>query len=296
MKTFFTAASALFVTAAVASAAPSLMFDFGPNAITAGSQTVSPAHAVGTIPLADTTWNTVTTTAQQTSLKYADNTDATGVTLTTGQEATGGNGIVNFSTAIGSVGLVGNGGGTAGAQKLVGTGSIYGQDSPTAITTAARDGFIGGGTATGTGAAIGIRIDGLAVGEYVVYVTARNTNSNNPSGIAPMNIYTSVGASAGTFTFSSLTPVQQANTNYTTANYAGEYNTFTAGESYVAVSFSISAGQSLFLAVDGANNAVERRGFVNSIQIVAVPEPSTYAAGIFGLLALAAVVRRRQRA
>lgn len=267
-----------------------LMLDFGNPAsnsvVAAPYLTLSPGHAPGGIPAGQTSWNTITTSANRTDLVYGDGSAAGGVTLDLGQESTGGNGTIDFGTAVGNLALAGSGGAVPGQQSLLGTGSIYGDNSSS--TAAGRDGFFGGGTATGTGAAIGLRLDGLAAGDYVAYVMARNTNSNAAS--LPMNVYSSIGASSGSFTFSSLTAEVQSNAGYASAGYAGQYTTFTEGENFLAINFTIEEGESFFLAVDGGNDAVERRGFLNMVEIVSVPEPSVALLGAAGFLFL---LRRR---
>jgi PEP-CTERM putative exosortase interaction domain len=298
MKKLLTLPAVLALSAAFASA-QTLMLDFGPNAITAGAETTSPGHAVGTIPLADTAWNHITTSAPVSTLKFANGTNATGVSLTMGQEATGGSNIINYSTAITNLALQGNTSAATGKQNLRGPGSIYGDiqnaSAENAVNTAGRDGFFGGGASTSDGAAIGLRIDGLAVGNYVVYVMARNTNVTS-SAANSMNIYSFVGAFSGTFDFNSLDPVTEVNTNYASAGYAGQYTVFTAGENYVAINVSIGEGQSLFLAIDGAILDIERRGFLNMVQVVAVPEPAELSMLVAAGLGLLVLVRRRKMA
>jgi hypothetical protein len=266
--------------------AVNLLLDFGNPAansvVAAPYLTLSPGHNSGWIPGTQTAWNTVTTSANRTDLVYGDGSAATGITMDLGQETTGGNGTIDFGTNIASLTLAGSGGAVAGQQSLLGTGSIYGDN--TSSTAAGRDGFFGGGTATGTGTAIGLRLDGLAAGEYIAYVMARNTNSNAAS--YPMNLYSSVGGTSTSFSFSALTAEVQSNPSYASAGYSGQYNSFVEGENFQAISFTIAAGESFFLAVDGGNDAVDRRGFLNALQIVSVPEPSVALLGSLGLLFL----------
>ncbi len=62
---------------------------------------------------------------------------------------------------------------------------------------------------------------------------------------------------------------------------------------YNAATVTISAGQSIFLAVDGPSAGSEKRGFLNSLEIVqAVPEPSMFSLAAGGLV-LAFQGRRR---
>lgn len=267
--------------------AESLLLDFGQTNVAAPYLTTDPGHALSAISGSDTTWNAIKTSSPNSSLLYGNGSSASGVTLTLGQEATAGNNIINYGTAISSLNLAGSGGGTAGQKNLLTPGSIYGDDNSS--TAVGRDAFFGGGT-SGAGDAIGLRLDGLAAGDYLIYVMARNANSDVTS--LPMNIYSAVGLSAGTFDFSSLTASTEANTGYPSATYAGQYSTFQDGENYVGLNVTIGDGDSLFLAVDGAGGT-ETRGFLNMVEITPVPEPSTLALSGMGVTALLLTFRKR---
>ncbi len=284
MKTLPILAGAGLLLCAPPTLGVNLMLDFGnpaSNSVVAEPYlTLSPGHASGAIGASQTSWNTINSSATRSDLVYADGSAAGGVILTLGQEAAGGNGVIDFGTAIGNLALAGTGGAVPGQKNLLGTGSIYGDN--TSSTAAGRDGFFGGGGATSNGAAIGLRLDGLAAGEYVAYVMARNTNSNAAS--LPMNVYSAVGASSGSFGFSSLSAGVLENPAYATAGYADQYNSFVPGDNFLAIGFTVADDEAFFLAVDGGNDAVERRGFLNSVQIAAVPEPSAALLGSLGLL------------
>jgi|SRR5690242_2110754 len=286
-----TAACLLFLAMGLNCAtAQSLLLDFGQTNVAAPYLTTDPGHALSTVSGSDTTWNAIKTSSATSSLLYGNGSSASGITLTMGQEATARNNVISYGTAIANLNLAGSGGGVAGQQNLLVAGSIYGND--TSSTAVGRDGFFGGGTGN-AGSAVGLRIDGLAAGNYLIYVMARNVNSDAAS--IPMNIYSLAGASAGTFDFSSLTASGEANTGYTTAAYTDQYTTFQAGENYVGLNVTIGSGDSLFLAVDGAS-AGETRGFLNMVEIAAAPapEPSTWALFGMGILALVLVFKKRQ--
>lgn len=272
--------------------AANLMLDFGPTAVADPYLTLSPGHRTGVIADGQRSWNTISsaTPPGPNSLFYADGTVATGVVLGLGQESTGGSNIISFSTAISRTDLAGTGGGTSGQKNLTGAGSIYGDDTTAANTAVGRDGFLGGGVATSTGAAIGMSLSGLAAGQYQVLVMSRNTNSNLAS--APTKIYTGVGAASGNFDFNALTATIQSNVGYA-SSVENPYSTFINGENYVAINFTIAEGQTFFLAADGGNDAAERRGFLNMVQIVAVPEPGACIL-LSGSLLLFGCRRRRQ--
>lgn len=252
--------------------------------------TLSPGHDAGTLSLSETTWNNFSSTGASSSLSYSDGTSASGVSLIFGTESVTGSGTIDLGTVTGinTTSLYGTGGAVAGQQSLVGnSGSIYGSGNNSGNSAAARAGWFGGGTSA-VGNAVGMRVDGLVAGDYRIYVMARNTNSNATTA-APMNLYATTGASAASFTFSSLTADVLANTTYPNSNPTA-YNTFVDGTNYVAIDLTLLTGQSLFLASDGGS-AAETRGFLNMVQIVSVPEP---AAALLGALGTLTLLRRRR--
>jgi hypothetical protein len=254
--------------------------------VTATYATLSPAHDAGTIPLGETSWNNFSSTAPSSSLTYSDGAAASGVTVTFGNESAASSGIISYATVSGinTSALYGTGGASPGNLSLVSNaGSIYGSGNNSSNSAAGRAGWLGGAVNT----AIGMRVDGLAAGDYVVYVMSRNTNSNAAS--VPQFLYATAGASSTSFTFSSLTAMTQANTGFANTNPTA-YNGFAEGENFVAINLTLAAGDSLFLAADGAATG-ETRGFFNMVQIAAVPEPSMVLLGSFGLLSL---LRRRR--
>jgi len=178
---------------------------------------------------------------------------------------------------------IGQGSGTAGttdftapsiATNLTGTSAAaLGTDYN---GTAAQDGiFKSGATGGSTTSSVGVRVDGLAAGTYTVYGVLRNTNATNNT--SPEALYTAAAAPATTFAFSALTPANVANSE------ASGNNTWIAGDQYATSTVSLTAGQSLFVIANGAAGSAETRGMLDSVQIVAVPEPGT------GLLALAGI-------
>lgn len=249
----------------------------------------SPGHDSGAVPASETDWNNLSSAGPGSSLIYSDGTAASGVTLTFGIETTP-LGTIDLGTVTGinTSALYGSGGGTSGKQSLVGdAGSIFGNGNNNNNSAAGRAGWFGGGTA-GVGNAIGLRVDGLAPGEYRIFVMARNTNSNAAS--APMDIYASTGTFSTTFDFTSLTSYEQANPVYPNTNPTA-FNSFDQDNNFVSIDLTVAAGQSLFLASDGGA-AGETRGFLNMVQIVPVPEPSS---GLLGLIGLGCLLRRRRR-
>jgi hypothetical protein len=268
--------SLLGLSAAPAFAA-GVMLDFGPSSIDAAYLTSSPGHATSAIPAGETSWNGISTSADRSDLVYSDGASASGVTLNLGQEATAGNGIVSYTTAITKLALTGS---TGSLLSPTIAGSVYGALG--GISGPGRDGIFGSGSA-GAGSAIGLRVDGLTVGSYQVLVMGRNTNTF--AGGLSMNMFSSAGASSETFDFSSLTgdgianPVSQAS-----------LSAFIDGTNYASMDVSVAAGESLFIAIDGS--ATETRSFLNMVQIVSVPEPASTTLGALGFLVCA--LRRRR--
>jgi len=293
MKTLSITILSLALWTSQSASAASLMINFrstSTNTAAAGNVglpylTLSPAHARGSIPSSETTWNNFNSAASTTTLSLSDGSAATGLTLTFGSEATSGSRIINFTTTanINLGALYGSGGGTNGNQPLTGNlESIYGNGNNNTNTAAARAGWLGAGSATGN-SAIGLRVDGLAAGEYLIYVMATNTNSNFVA--APTGLFATAGDTSSTFDFNQLTGTIQTNPRYTNADTT-VYNNFIDGENYVAMNVTLAAGESLFLASAGASTA-DTRGFLNSVQIVPIPEPSVAVLSGLGLLALA---------
>ncbi|HLL88416.1 MAG TPA: PEP-CTERM sorting domain-containing protein [Tepidisphaeraceae bacterium] len=259
--------------------AAALLLDFGPTAVTNTSPdfdaTVSPGQQDGGIT-GGSTWNQVQLTDIGSGLVFNNGTATTGVSVNLGKNTD--------SAATTTVDLL--------TQPT--SNSALGTTNNTNIysgTRVAKDGIFGT-----SGGALGLRVDGLAAGDYAVYLTGRNTNSGTygPTASA-MDFFVSTGAAVDTFNYSSWTKATASNPNTGTGvlagNAVGNPTSFTEGSEYVKFVVSLSQGQSLFLASDGAAVSGETRGFLNSIEITAVPEPGAFM--LMGLGALGALRRRR---
>lgn len=281
-------AACLMASTGLAPAA-SILLDFGPTTVADGFTILSPGHALGTVSsTTETTWNKITTSAQVSSLDWGNGDDATGIILTMGQGLKSGT-TINYSTGTTFASSIpGNGGSVTTNEKLTtnkGT-SIYG--AATGSSSVGLDALFTADNDT----AIGFRLDGLVAGSYVVYVMARNSNTNSLTG-AGMNVYASAGASgASSFNYSTVAAQAQANTGYTTGSYVNQFGSFIANQNYVSIPITVGEDQSIFVGVEGQGTGGAGRGFINMIQIVQVPEPSVSLLGAVGVLAL--FRRRRQ--
>lgn len=257
--------------------AASLLLDFGPTTVSSDALTNSPGHATGAVSASETTWNKVTGADVGSGLLYGNGSGASGVSLNLGLETTIGNNILDFAAANDFKDLTG----TRAAQLGLDYSNAAGTNA-----AAAKDGLFRNGTSNGSqSAAIGLRIDGLAVGMYTIYLVGRNTNATAAAGTV---FYASVGATANTFNFSSLAGAVLSNA-FTESNDA-----WIAGNQYNTRTVTITeAGQSMYIAVEGYS--VDYRGFMNSVEIVSVPEPSVgvLLAGSAGALVIAGTRRRR---
>jgi len=284
----------LLATACTASAA-NLMINLrtpdGSNANAGGDVagadlTLSPAHAAGAIPGSETTWNNFSATAPSSSLSYADGSAASGVTVTFGSESGSLVDTLDYTTTatINTTALRGSGGGTPGTTTLLAdAGSVYGDGDGPSNTAAGRAGWFG--NASGANDGMGLRVDGLTAGDYTVYLMGRNTNSSSAT---PMNLFVASASLSTLFDYSVLTPVLEGNLQVPDTEPTG-HNTFRAGDNFVAVHVTVGDGESLYIATDGAGSEV--RGFLNMVQISAVPEPSVALLALGGGLLL---LRRRR--
>lgn len=264
-----TAIAGFFLIHSVSSlSAQTLLIDFGPTAATGDDRLVSPGHAVGAVPDSALSWNKIT--ADSSNL-ISSTGASTGVSINIGRESTAGGGTIDFDLNFGSI---------AGAGAA--TGALY------SGTKVARDGIYN----SSAGSALGVRIDGLSAGDYTLYFTARNTNTAM-IGSRAERLYLNTGASASTFDFSGLTAANYRDVSNTNS-LSSATGVFELGVSYNSISFTLLADQSVFIATDGFE-INETRGFLNSLEIVAIPEPSTYALLLGGLCVAFCAVRKSAR-
>lgn len=250
-----------------------LMLDFGPTVVTGASRVNSPYHTV-TPSFTGSNWNQVQTADIASGLVYADGAAATGVSINMGNSGTGST-IINLSnTPTGNSAL--------GSQVNVG---VY------ASPSVGMDGVFSG--STGQNVAVGLEVGGLAAGTYEIYMLSRNTNTSVANSL---NVYVGKAAASGNFDFSS--GFSTINLSYI-ATSSGVGNAQTAAwigtgvnTNYAKFTITLAAGDVLQLASAGGTS--ETRGFLNSVQIVTVPEPSAMVLlGAVGSFFAIGVRRRR---
>jgi len=243
-----------------AASAQVLMMNFGSTAVPGGQATDSPYHTE--MPsFVGGDWNEAGN-GDLASLTFADGTSATGISMEIGSSSNGP--VVDFSVN------------PASSNTLAG-GSLnqwyYDTTTMSSTTWNGGDAF--------NNLYVGIRIDGLAAGEYEVFLWGNNGNLGADN---PMAAYVGSAPSAGTFNFSSISPEQIANT--------ATADSWTDTVTYSSQTVVLGAGDSLYVAMDGVN-PTQNRGFLSGVQVATIPEPSAYAA-MLGLVGLLFCLRRRR--
>lgn len=130
-----------------------------------------------------------------------------------------------------------------------------------------------------------MKVSGLALGTYDVFIVGINTNNN--LGTSPANIGARATGDIDTLDITGIANVHVAN-DFT--------DSWTAGRNYAKITVTLTAANPVLtlFTVGGSNiDTNNNRGFLNAVMITPVPEPSTYAA-LLGLLALGFVMYRRR--
>lgn len=237
-----------------------LMLDFGPTTPVAPHDRNSPYHAADAT-FTGAKWNILQTADVASGLLYADNTAAEGV-------------AVNLGSSIDStlIDLNVNPDKSSALGSATSTG-IYNASTP------GRDGI----WKDGKGSSTGVQITGLEPGVYEVYVTARNTNSGQKATTQTIFAGSSLAGNFDYSTYSSVTLSYASQSSHTSA--------WTEGGNYAKLIVTVAPGYALNIAVAGTEGDSIDRGFLNSIQVVPVPEPSALA--MLGLAGLPMLRRRR---
>ena len=247
-----------------ASQAAVLMLDFGPTTASGANLVNSPYHA-SDLSFTGSNWNKIQTTDVGSGLSYADGTAATGVSLDLGS-AGASSSTISLTTAPSNSGALGS---------LSNTGVYAG-------TSVGTDGIWNGSSASGQ-RYVGFQLGGLSAGTYDVYVASRNTSASVAYG---QTVYLGASSSAGNFDATTLSLSQSV--SYTGAS--DDISAWADNGNYLKFTITLGASQYLNLGVTGTGG--ELRGFLNSVQIVAVPEPG--ALTLLGLAGAVCVLRRRR--
>jgi hypothetical protein len=257
-----------------------LMFDFG-TAIAAGADlSNSPLHAADS-SFTGTSWNSVntTTTGAKSGFLYADGTPASGVTLSLGRSSNTPWSTVTFA------------GGPTNVTSTSNPASLSGVFS--SATSIGRDGHYAA-NASGSGDPSPTRlmataIGGLGAGTYDVYLVGMNPNLALG---ASMGFWAVELPGTGNYDATALVGggAQATSGNSVSASWI-------EGGNYAKTTITLSSPDSYLTLFSLGMSDAEQRGFINAIQIVAIPEPAN-AAGLAGLaacLGLGMLRRRRRR-
>ncbi len=264
------ALAALGMSSSLASANV-LMLEFGYGAATTAQAENSPYHTVNP-SFTGTKWQNIKA-SDINSLFYADNTAATGVSLNVGSCV---NNTVLLLTEDGS--------------SIINSNSIAGQTNTGVYTSGSpgRDAIWRNLKTDESSSAVGVQITGLAAGTYKIYLTGRNTSAGTSTYPLTYSFYAGAGVSGSNFDFSSYASDSVTFTGAQQATTAWVVNGNTDAN-YVVLTVTIVEGEALNIAAAGGDD--NPRGFLNSIQIVAVPEPMPV--GMLGLGSLALLIRKK---
>ncbi|MGE9271332.1 MAG: PEP-CTERM sorting domain-containing protein [Verrucomicrobiales bacterium] len=278
---------ACLLTLVLSTQAQVLMVNFVDNTpiFPSGSNLTNSPYHTATPSFTEDDWNYSDRTGLS-SLVWADGTAATGVTLDTGKSGNGDT-SVGFGTPPSK---------DADLGVVVNTGAYLADETNASPGTA---GMFDGNN--GDVVAVAAQFAGLAAGTYDVYITGRNTAI---AGSTTLNYtyYAGVETAAGAFNYSGYDSQSVSFTNV----YDEESETYTsiaATDSWVQIGnadanyakFTVTLADDEVLNVVSAGGGSDTRGFLNSVQIVSVPEPAAYSL-LFGFSVLACVsVRRRKR-
>ena len=250
-----------------------LMMNFRDSGGPTGSNlTNSPLHS-DVAGFSETTWNNVRLADMAAgSLLYADGSTASTVGMNLGSilDSTSGS-TIDLSTnpdRVSNLGSQTNTGIYSG--DSVGTGGIF------------------YGTSSQGERGVGLQLTGLAAGTYDLYISGRNTNSTGPAFPLDNVFYAGVSAASGNFDYSgySSSTIDFVSNTDATSSWIMAGN---ANENYAKFTVSLTDGDVLNIASVGS-----ARGFLNSVHLVAVPEPGAYAS-VFGGIALGLIVLRRRK-
>lgn len=273
-------ASVLLGLASLASAQV-LMLNFRSSSIPSGGNLTNSPYNTENPGFSDTTWNNVSNSDVASGLLWADGTSATGI---------------GFDLGVANRALNGAAGTTVDLTTSVTTANDLG--SNTNIDVYLGNSVGTGGIYSGTTSSrlqVGLQVTGLDAGIYEVYVTGRNTNAGTGSDL-PYTYYASSGVAGANFDYSGY---DSASLSFIGVNSSSSawVETGNTGANYAKFTISLSAGEALNIVSDGdggtTSSGAANRGFLNSVQIVAVPEPQTITVMLGGLAFGFVLIRRK---
>ncbi len=227
---------------------------------TLANLTNSPLHA-DQAGFSDTVWNnTGTGDVAADDLLWSDNTTATGVALNLG--------AVTDSTSSQVVDLSTN----------PSTANNLGSQTSTGIYTgdSVGKGGIFNGISSTPEKGLGLQITGLGAGTYDIYLSSRNTNSTTPAYPLTYALYAGTSGTAGNFNYSTYdsASITFSGTGDATSAWV---EAGASEDNYAKFTVTLDTDDVLNIAADGT-----ARGFLNSMQIIAIPEPSSVVLMICG--------------
>lgn len=237
---------ALLFMLAATPAEASILLNFG---TTINDNTNSAMHEDGGV--VGTTWNLIGT-ADVAGGIVDDQGNATGVSINLGSGAASGY-TMDWSAQPGSAAALGS---------VFKTG-IYADNGHSATYTA-------------NGLELGVRISGLAAGVYDLYFSGRNTNASGA--VSHRYYYEVVDSASGNTTYSqdnSFVITYQSSTDF----LADTPNTWDKDLDYGVVRYTIADGEDIVLVAS-------TRGFIATMGIIEVPEPTSMMLVVTGALAL----------
>ena len=257
--------------------AATLSLDFG----SAGTGTLlGPGHVGETtgalIPNTNTTWNDITAPDGSTIANVSS-----GLMDASGNALTG----VSLDLGVGSASSI-----DWSNQPFARTG-VSGARSGTGVfnNTTFRD-FMAATNSNAAPSTVGLRVSGLASGDYRVWVMTRHTYINNDD-VASDDYDIWVGGGDNTTAPNSLSTasVLQHSRNHPDANTAS----WAIGEGFTWAAIDVTLGSGQDLLVFSESTFDNQNGIMNAVQIAAIPEPGTLALVAIALGSLLFFRRRK---
>jgi hypothetical protein len=174
------------------------------------------------------------------------------------------------------------------SQPFARVGVVGGRSGTGVFSNTIYGDFIGATNSNGTPTTVGMRLSGLAAGEYDVWVVTRHTYVNNDN-VATDDYDIYVGGGSNTTAPNTLPTASVL--QYSRANASANTGSWAAGDGFTwrKITVDLKPGQDLL--VFSETSFENQNGILNAVQITPVPEPTALA--VLGLGGLALVRRRR---